>query len=196
MASLHRRSRRSTSKHCDNDACPDLARRGFHPEFGDGVAVCPTCKTDLRPGGVPDEGPAFLWRDMVPVASFVHVPEAHVARARLEAAGIPASVENEHLASIQWELTSALGGVRVCVPRERAGEAAAIVSRDESDSFEPDEIAAGDDGPRCPRCNAGLGQPSHAGLRARALSLLIGFPLLFWNRSVVCDACGHRWRPG
>lgn len=181
-------------KHCANDTCPDLRDFGLRGEYRDEVQVCPRCGATLVDGGTPTEDDLPKWRDLVPVASFTHVPSAHVARASLESAGIPAEVENEHLASMQWLYTSAIGGVRVLVSRDRAVEAREILATDHTDALElPDSDTESPD-ELCPRCQVGTGQPSKLDTRSRALSLLVGVPFVVWRRSLVCNRCGHTWR--
>ncbi len=175
-------------KHCANDDCPDLVEHDVRGEYRDDVSVCPRCSTALADGPAPDDESPPIWLDLVPVASYTHVPSAHVARAALEAAEIPAFVANENLASMQWFYTTAVGGVQVLVPREHVESARELLEVDHSQSVtaaEPD---------RCPACGAVAGPPSKLGFRSRALSLLVGFPFVVWRRSVTCDRCGHQWR--
>jgi hypothetical protein len=47
------------------------------------------------------------------VATFSKPEEAHLFRTRLEAAGIPAYVQDEHLIQMDWLYSNAIGGVRV-----------------------------------------------------------------------------------
>jgi hypothetical protein len=53
----------------------------------------------------------------VEVDSFTFPDEARLAKALLESAGIAVMLENEHLLSINWNLTNAIGGLRLMVPR-------------------------------------------------------------------------------
>jgi hypothetical protein len=55
---------------------------------------------------------------MVTIASLSKPEEAHMLRMRLEAAGFPAYVQDEHLIQIDWLLSNAIGGVRVQVAED------------------------------------------------------------------------------
>ena len=48
----------------------------------------------------------------------------------LDAAGIAASVADEHLVSMAWTYSNAIGGVKVLVPEEHVGEAKALLETD------------------------------------------------------------------
>lgn len=52
------------------------------------------------------------------VSSFASPLEAELAKGRLEAAGIPAALSDQHTVSIAWHLSQAVGGVKVKVAEE------------------------------------------------------------------------------
>lgn len=54
----------------------------------------------------------------VTVANYIEPSEAHVVRALLESAGLPATVADEHHVTANYPISTALGGVRVQVPKE------------------------------------------------------------------------------
>lgn len=181
-------------KHCADGDCPDLLRDRRHGEFRDEIAVCPACGSRLVAGPAPPTRPPVDWVDRIVVATFPTPVEAHLARASLEAAGIPAAVENEHLAGIQWLYASAIGGVRVTVAASEAEEAAAVL-RAVGPASAPATVAdARDEGDACPRCGADAGPPPRTRRRFRALSLLVGVPFSTSPGRRRCAACGHRWR--
>jgi hypothetical protein len=60
---------------------------------------------------------------MVVVSAFTSVHEAHLARSVLQAAGIEATVADEHLVSMYWLYSNAIGGVKVLVPEAQAQHA-------------------------------------------------------------------------
>ena len=66
------------------------------------------------------------------IGRFSHPLEAQIARARLEAAGIPAFVADEHTINMQWLYSNALGGVRLQVPMVCREDAVALLATDES----------------------------------------------------------------
>ena len=80
--------------------------------------------------------------------SFPH--EAQIARASLEAAGIPAHLADEHTINMQWLYSNALGGVRLLVPPECLDEAKSILKTDHSAQVEAE---FGSEKRICPSCD-------------------------------------------
>jgi len=65
---------------------------------------------------------------MVVVSAFTSVHEAHLARSVLQAAGIEATVADEHLVSMYWLYSNAIGGVKVLVPEAQAQDAREVLA--------------------------------------------------------------------
>lgn len=125
----------------------------------------------------------------VTVRSYRDPIDAELARSRLEAADIPVRVLDQHLVSIQWLYSRAIGGVKVRVQEsdlERAGE---LLDEDRSGDLAqaPDRA--------CPACGSPDFHRSRVQRRAAALALLTSIPLVAWRRRWICNACGHSWRP-
>jgi predicted Zn-ribbon and HTH transcriptional regulator len=120
--------------------------------------------------------------------------EAHLVRSRLEAAGLQAFLTDEHIVSVQWLYSSAVGGVKVVVPEadlEEAREILAPPPARHSARFVTDDLQA----PRCPRCGS-LEIEKHFSRRVTfASSIFLGFPLPLLSRRTLCKTCGARWRP-
>jgi hypothetical protein len=68
--------------------------------------------------------------DLVTVAAFADVPEAQLAKERLELEGIPAFVADAQVSGVMPFLTSATGGVRVQVKPEDVERAKEILGED------------------------------------------------------------------
>jgi hypothetical protein len=126
------------------------------------------------------------------IASFRETHSAHIARAKLEAAGIPAFVADEHLVGVQWFYSDAIGGVKIQVPDSFAEEAREIVAADLSAG-----VAAAGRSQRarrrigaqtCPRCGGELGA-------AKAVSREVGSGrrrFVLWSQRATCDDCARR----
>ena len=127
------------------------------------------------------------------VASFPEPSAAYIARALLEAVGIPAEVADEHTVGAFWLYSQAVGGVKLRVPPECFEEARSLLAEDRSAllsaaGLEPEEHA-------CPRCGASEVVQPRAHRWSAILSWVFGLPLVFWSRSLRCAGCGNRWRP-
>ena len=66
--------------------------------------------------------------EWVTIAAFTSVHEAHLAHSVLEAAGFDVTIADEHLVSMDWFLSNAIGGVKVLVREDRAEEAKALLN--------------------------------------------------------------------
>jgi hypothetical protein len=124
--------------------------------------------------------------------------EAHLARGRLEAEGIPAFVIHEHHIWANWTLSQALGGIKLQVPVAELERARLVLDHHREGRYaQPlDELFA--DLPRdvCARCGS-----AQLATRFRIGPLLLVFATLF-TLSIIfpvrrdrhrCVACGHAW---
>ena len=123
------------------------------------------------------------------VASFSFSHEAHIAKARLDAADIPVFITDEHTINMQWLYSGALGGVRLLVPFAYEKNARDLLAIDFSESLkeemEVDEL-------KCPCCSSTNVEPYTIGKRpAFVVFLLLGFPLFFYNHGMKCNNCGE-----
>jgi hypothetical protein len=134
-------------------------------------------------------------RGLVAVAACAQPVEAHLIRCRLEAEGVEAFVADEHIVSLQWLYSAAVGGVKVQVHAGDADRARAIldasrVQRSDSARFVTDDLRA----PRCPDCGSLDVQQRFSRRVTFASSLLLGFPLPWALRRSRCRSCSARWR--
>ena len=149
--------------------------------------------------------------DLVSIASFDDLGIASLARARLEAAGIPCFLTNEYLVGLNWLYTRAVGGVELKVPTAEAEEARELLSQDFSaqdlqnlqewqelqelnDEIPPEALELLTPPPSCPHCGSSDIQDNSLRRPLGALSLLTGIPLPFAPRWSKCRNCGKRWR--
>lgn len=151
-------------------------------------------KRNLEPPLV-EEPVEVTSRNLVTVASYRDLPNADLARAALESAGIPAWIQDDNLVRMDWFYSNAIGGIRLQVD---AGDAEA--ARELLDQTTPPEIefetGAEFIQPKCPRCGSsdtyllggagpGLGL---SGVTLPATSLPAGAEGWF------CHACGACWQ--
>ena len=111
---------------------------------------------------------------MKTIATFSKPEEAHLFRTRLEAAGIPAYVQDEHFIQMDWLYSNAIGGVRVQIADEDVEAAREFLAND-SPQRAPDAVDV-----VCPNCGSNDTAPDELPRRISFLSLLLfSFPLLF-----------------
>lgn len=132
---------------------------------------------------------------LVAVAACARPVEAHLIRCRLEAEGLEAFVADEHIVSVQWLYSAAVGGVKVQVrardlERARAILDASSAQRSDSALYLTDDLRA----PRCPGCGSLEVEQRFSRKLSFASALLLGFPLPWLRRRSRCRTCGARWR--
>ena len=130
----------------------------------------------------------MISNNLIEIASFSYPHEAHIAKASLEAADIPAFITDEHTINMQWLYSNALGGVRLLVPRGYEIEAKALISKDFSENLkaevEPEETS-------CPHCGSNKVEAYTIGKKpAFLVFLFLGFPLFFYKHGIKCNNCG------
>jgi hypothetical protein len=143
-----------------------------------------------------DEAPRYDLEPRVTVAAYSTPWEAQLVRARLEAAGIEASLADEHTIRLAWMFSYAMGGVKLQVRPEDLAAAEEALAR-----AEPlPEIYLVEEGERiavhrCPACRSPELVYRRWSLGAFVGSwLLLGFPLPVLRRRWSCRACGTAWK--
>ncbi|ENW05451.1 putative signal transducing protein [Acinetobacter beijerinckii] len=126
----------------------------------------------------------------VVVQSFSFPYEAQIAKTQLEAAGIPARIENEHTINMDWLYSNALGGVRLLVLEGDSEEARTLLAQDFSQQLQQ-QFGLSEN---CPNCGSSDIQPYTEGKRpAYLVFLLLGFPLFFYKNGMKCQRCQYFW---
>ena len=126
---------------------------------------------------------------MTTIATFSKPEEAHLFRMHLEAAGIPAFVQDEHLVQMDWFYSNAIGGVRVQIADEDVPAAQEFLAADrEQKPLDAVDVL-------CPVCGSAETRPDERPRRLAFLSMLLfSFPLLLSRHRWRCNACGRSFR--
>lgn len=134
--------------------------------------------------------------ELVTIARFRDLPEAELARGKLEAEGIPASLADHYLVGLAWSYSNAVGGVRLQVSQECADEARDILKADNSGALselQASRLVSKQDS--CPSCGSTSLRQSKLSRKSGAISLLLSLPIFFWGTRIICQQCGHSWSP-
>jgi rubredoxin len=127
---------------------------------------------------------------VITVRSFSKPEEAHLFRTRLEAAGIPAYVQDEHMVQMDWFASNAIGGVRVQIAEEDREAAEEFLAADT-----PQDLSAVED-VVCPSCGSNATALDDVPRRLSFLSIMVfHFPLPIGRSKWRCSACNHVFRP-
>jgi len=129
---------------------------------------------------------------LVTIATFSFPHEAHLAKAQLDAFGIPSFIADEHTINMQWLFSNAMGGVRLQVPQEFAVQAQEALSEPTEIEPVPDSEMGPEPAPVvCPHCRGALGESYTAGKRPAVITwLFLGVPLWPIKKVRKCTACG------
>ena len=132
---------------------------------------------------------------LVVIAAFTSVHDALLAQNILDGAGIDSVLDDEHIVSMEWTLSNAVGGVKVLVPAHRVEEAWQVLANEGLVS--PEDIDRMLEGvPALPgdACRACGGDQFDSVLPARGLVVLtwflLGFPVGIPRRQRYCRNCG------
>ena len=135
------------------------------------------------------------------VATFPDLISAQLAQSLLDAEGIESSIPDEHLAGIDWQMTTALHGIRLQVAPDDLPSAAALLSPGEVvDPESPEEAAAEGQNEHCPQCGSDLMGPGRWRRRAKALTMFMPLLILLWplvttlGPAFECLKCGRLWK--
>mgnify|MGYP006281632873 CR=1 FL=1 len=79
---------------------------------------------------------------MVTIDTYDNLADAHIAKGRLEAEGIPAELADAHLVQTDWLYSAAVGGIKLQVAEEDAGRARGILHRDHSATMADEGLEA------------------------------------------------------
>jgi len=140
-------------------------------------------------------------RVLVTIRTYRDLPEAFVARAVLQEAGIFCFLQNEHMIGLQWSLSNALGGAALQVAEDDVDAAVEVLSQPIPEGFAVD---SGEDfvQPVCPQCGSLDVMANDTDRKIRlastlvlGLPLIVGIPALAMLRKDVwkCNHCGCRW---
>lgn len=126
---------------------------------------------------------------LVTVARFQHVLQAHVARTKLEAAGIGAFVADENIVTVNWLWVNLVGWVRLQVRQSDATRARRVLAR------QPYDPRRRKSNPRCPQCRSFDVYYARYAMRWVYLTFLIlRMPLPIPKRKWICRNCGYEWK--
>ena len=130
---------------------------------------------------------------LVTVARFRDLPEAMLARGRLQSAGIDAFLADENYIRMDWFMSNMIGNMRLQVREDDAESAKAILAQQVPENFETD--VENFEQPKCPKCGSVdiefEGVDRGIGLVA-AYALRVPLPLR--SDTWKCNHCGAKWQ--
>jgi hypothetical protein len=131
---------------------------------------------------------------LVTLQHFRDIPEALLAKGKLESAGIECILADGNLVRMDWLLSNAIGGVRLQVHRRDFDSARAILDEPIPAEFGEEDLGEPFVQPRCPRCySLDIGFEKIDRFWTFSLWLLLSFPIPVRKGNWKCYTCGIEW---
>ncbi len=135
---------------------------------------------------------------LVTIASFRDLPEALLAKGKLEAAGIQSELVDDNIVRMDWFWSTAMGGIKLQVDRDDVNGAVEVLG-----SPIPTELPADDAGsvyqqPACPKCGSlDISHKTDNQWISAAVLYVTALPIpLPQSKAWRCEECGAQWTDG
>jgi hypothetical protein len=131
---------------------------------------------------------------LVTLQHFRDIPQALLAKGKIESAGIACILADGNLVRMDWLLSNAIGGIRLQVHRNDFQVARALLDEPIPTDFSEEEVGETFQQPRCPRCSSlDIGFEQIDRFWTYGLWLLLQFPLRIRKENWKCYTCGSKW---
>jgi hypothetical protein len=131
-------------------------------------------------------------RNLVLLRRFRDIPEALLAKGRLESSGMECFLADDNMVRMDWFISNLLGGVKLFVDASDFSQAAKILNEPIPLELEVEGIGEYVQ-PRCPQC--GSLDTTYAELKKVSYaSAWLGLALPLQRDDWKCAECGHTWR--
>ena len=132
---------------------------------------------------------------LVTLAHFRDIPEALLAKGKVESAGIRCVLADGNLVRMDWLLSNAIGGIRLQVHQQDAECARAVLEEPIPPDFSEEEVGETYVQPRCPRCfSLDIGFETINRFWTFGLWLLLQCPIRVRKQNWKCYTCGIEWK--
>jgi hypothetical protein len=131
---------------------------------------------------------------LVTLRHFRDIPDALLAKGKIESAGIDCSLADGNLVRMDWLWSNAIGGLRLQVRQEDAEDALAILDEPIPEEFTAEELGEPYTQPHCPSCDSlDIGFESLDRFWTYGLWLVLQFPVPVRKNNWKCYACNAEW---
>lgn len=130
--------------------------------------------------------------DLVVVRKFRDLPEAVIAKDVLTSAGLECFLADAATVRMDWFLSNALGGIKLCVRSEDAEAAEKLLNENRTqDSYDEEDRDFKE--PSCPRCQSREVSLNETGKDVSYGDAILDVPMPADHPGWKCHACGHSW---
>jgi hypothetical protein len=131
---------------------------------------------------------------LVTLQHFRDIPEALLAKGKLESEGIRCVLADGNLVRMDWLLSNAIGGLRLQVHKQDVDVARALLEEPIPVEFSVEEVGECYEQPRCPRCySLDIGFERINRFWTYGLWLLLQFPVPIRKNNWKCYTCNSEW---
>jgi len=130
--------------------------------------------------------------ETITLRQYRDLPEALLAKATLDSAGIKALLVDDNMVRIDWFWSNLLGGIKLKVRPEDEQEANEILNQPIPEKLDIEGVGEYEQ-PRCPRCQSLDVNYRELNKAVSFGSAYLGIPIPVHTKAWSCHACGNRW---
>jgi hypothetical protein len=132
--------------------------------------------------------------ELVTLWTYRDLPEALIARAKLESEGLECFLADDNMIRMDWFLSNLIGGIKLKVAAADSEAALALLAEEIPAGFTAEEVGEEYQQPKCPKCGS-LDVDFETVNKEVALVALWFFsiPVPLPRHSWKCEDCGVRW---
>jgi hypothetical protein len=131
-------------------------------------------------------------RDLVMLRRFRDIPEALLAKGRLDASGIECFLADDNMVRMDWFISNLLGGVKLLVEAEDFTRATSILNEPIPNKLDVEGVGEYKQ-PRCPQCGSLDTAFAELEKTLSYTSAWLGLPLPLQRKDWRCRDCGCCW---
>lgn len=154
----------------------ELTKRGLEIELG-----------SPEPEMVPE------FSELVSIRAFRDLPEALLAKGKLDAAGVESYIMDQNMIRMNWFISTLLGGVKLCVKADDAERALDFLEEPIPDQIELENGETFTQ-PKCPRCNSLDISSAGAAAKSAYVAAWALAPIPLQRKTDKCLSCGYEWK--
>jgi hypothetical protein len=131
-------------------------------------------------------------RNLIMLRRFRDIPEALLAKGKLESMGIECVLGDDNMVRMDWFLSNLLGGVKLLVDAEDFTQAAKVLNEPIPEELHVDGVGEYTQ-PRCPQCGSLDVAFGELNKQVSYTTAWLGMPIPLARDDWQCHACGHEW---
>jgi len=134
------------------------------------------------------------FESLVTLEHFRDIPQALLAKGKLESAGIECWLADGNLVRMDWLLSNAIGGIRLQVRKPDFESARDLLNEPIPPEFTEEEVGEDFSQPRCPRCySLDIAHETINRFWTFGLWMLLSFPIPIRQDHWKCYTCNADW---